>query len=313
MSPVRSRRASQAETTDLDAGSDRTEFDAFPELGSIRLLAVDAAICTFAIDAEAEGELVVYLQQVVAAALVAAYAPIAEVARKASRVADGARAAQLAATALTAEVMAMRVAEVAAVLQARDDASATRTAQAASDAAGLMAASVAPGGEGAAASAAAQVAAAVRDAAAAKSQEHAQAAATVAQSAADAAAKVNNTADVAKCCGRAEGVRGGGRRPSHRPRRVLSGCHQCRRHRSGTLLQESVDQPSATIQRCGLTRVQSKPSAPTTAASGIRGDGRSMTHPDKANIAEVPIDCPQDHHRHLRGPRADRALLASHA
>ena len=59
-----------------------------------------------------------------------------------------------------------------------------------------MAASVAPGGERAAASAAAQVAAAVRDAAAAKSRDHAQAAAKVAQSAADAAAKVNNTADV---------------------------------------------------------------------------------------------------------------------
>ncbi len=58
-----------------------------------------------------------------------------------------------------------------------------------------MAASVAPGGEGPAASAAAQVAAAVRDAAAARSREHAQAAAKVAQSAADAAAKVTNTAD----------------------------------------------------------------------------------------------------------------------
>ncbi len=118
MSPHEEPAQSQAHATDLDMGSDRNAFDAYPELGSIRLLAVDAAIYTFAIDVETEGDLVVYLQQVAAAALVAAYAPIAEVARQASRVADGARAVQLAATARTAEVMAAGVAEVAAALQA---------------------------------------------------------------------------------------------------------------------------------------------------------------------------------------------------
>ena len=181
---------------DLEPGSDRTEFNAYPELEQIRLLAVEAAIYTFAIDPETETELVVHLQDVVAAALVEAYAPIAEIARQASTVAAGARAARLDATARTAEMMAVHVAEVAAALHARNEASAIRTAQTASDAADLVAASVAADGEGAAALAAAQVAAAVRDAAAAKSREDAQAAAIVAQAAANAATKVHNTADV---------------------------------------------------------------------------------------------------------------------
>ena len=197
MSPRESPTQGQAaHPTDLEVGSEGTEFDAYPELGPIRVLAVDAVLYTFAIDAETESDLVVHLEQVVTAALVAAYAPIAEIARQASRVADGARAAQLAATARTAEVMAAQVAEVAAALHARGDAAAIRMAQAASDAADLMAASVTPGGERTAASAAAQVAAAVRDAAAANSREHAEAAAKVAQAAANAAVKVNISADV---------------------------------------------------------------------------------------------------------------------
>ena len=104
--PNRWARSQAMQPTDLEAGADRTEFDAYPELGPIRVLAVDAVLYTFAVDAETESDLVVHLEQVVTAALVAAYAPIAEIARQASRVADGARAAQLAATARTAEVMA---------------------------------------------------------------------------------------------------------------------------------------------------------------------------------------------------------------
>jgi hypothetical protein len=181
--------------TDLTAGWDRTEFGAYPDLKPLQSLAVDAAIYTFGIDAEAESDLIVHLEEVVAAALVAAYVPIAVIARQATRVADQARTEQLAATARTAQELATQVAEVAAALRARDDALAVEVAQAASDAADLVAATVAPGGEGAAASAAAQIAAAVRDAAAAKSEEHAQEAAIVAQAAAAAAATITDTAD----------------------------------------------------------------------------------------------------------------------
>jgi hypothetical protein len=92
--------------------------------------------------------------------------------------------------------MAALVAEVAAAVRARRVDTAVKLAQAASDAADLVAASVAPGGEGAAASAAAQVAATVRDAATAKSEEHAQEAAVVAQAAASAAARMADTANV---------------------------------------------------------------------------------------------------------------------
>jgi len=171
-------------------------FSAYPELQPIRMLAVDAAIYTFAIDLEAERELVVHLEEIVAEALIAAYAPIGAIARRATRVADGARAAQLAATAQTAQTMAALVAEVAAAVRARGDDSAVKVAQAASDAAELVAAAVEPGGEGAAASAAALVAAEVREAAAAKSEEHAQAAAVVARAAAGAAARMTDTANV---------------------------------------------------------------------------------------------------------------------
>jgi hypothetical protein len=159
-------------------------------------LAVDAAIYTFAIDAEADSELVARLGEVVAAALVAAYVPMVAIARQATRAADRARAAQLAATARTAQQLANRVAEIAAALHARDDASAVKVAQAASDAAKLVAGTVAPGGEEAAALAAARIAATVRDAAAAKTIVHAQAAAIVAQAAADAASTATDTADV---------------------------------------------------------------------------------------------------------------------
>lgn len=171
-------------------------FSAYPELQPIRMLAVDAAIYTFAIDTETEHELVVHLEETVAEALIAAYAPIGAIARRATRVADGARAAQLAATAQTAQMMAEVVADVAAAVRARGQDSAEKVAQAASDAADLVAASVPAGGEGAAASAAALVATAVRDAAAAKAEEHAQAAAVVARAAASAAAKMADTANV---------------------------------------------------------------------------------------------------------------------
>ena len=171
-------------------------FSAYPELQPIRMLAVDAAVYTFAIDLETEHELVIHLEEMVADALIAAYAPIGAIARRATRVANGARDAQLAATAQTAQMMAAVVAEVAAAVRARGDDSAVKVAQAASDAADLVAASVEPGGEGAAASAAALVATAVRDAAAAKAEEHAQAAAVVAQAAASAAARMADTASV---------------------------------------------------------------------------------------------------------------------
>ncbi len=184
------------QSTEPASGLDRIDLGGYPELQPILLLAVDAAVFTFDIDEEVDRDLVVYLEQAVAAALISAYAPIAAIARQATRVADRARAAQLEATAQTAQVMAIRVAEVAAALHARGDASAMKVAQAASDAADLVAASVTPGGERAAASAAAQVAAAVHDAAAAKAREHAQAAAIVAQAAANAAARVTDTADV---------------------------------------------------------------------------------------------------------------------
>ena len=191
---VQVQTASRA--TEPASESGRIDVGEYPELQSILSLAVDAAVYTFDIDEEADRDLVSYLERAVAEALIAAYAPIAAIARQATRVADGVRAAQLKATAQTAQVMAVRVAEVAAALHARGDASAIRVAQAASDAADLVAASVTPGGEGEAAAAAAQVAAAVRDAAAMKSREHAKAAAIVAQAAANAAAKVNDSADV---------------------------------------------------------------------------------------------------------------------
>ena len=197
MSPPENPEPSRTDQPDnLETGADRTEFADYPELDPIRLLAVDAAIYTFAIDADTESELVVHIEEVVASALVAAYAPIAEIARQTTRYADRARAEQLAASARTAQVMAIRVAEVAAALRARGDASAMNVAQAASEAADRVAAKVPLGGEGDAASAAAQVATAVHEAAEAKSKEHAQAAAIVARAAADAAARVTDTDDI---------------------------------------------------------------------------------------------------------------------
>jgi hypothetical protein len=137
--------------TDREAGADDTSLDAYPELHPIRLLAVDAAIYTFGIDVEIESDLVVHLEEAVAAALIATYAPIAAIARETTRVADTARAAHLAAAARTAQVMAIQVAEVAATLHTHDDDSAIKVAQAATDAANLVAATVAAGDEGAAA------------------------------------------------------------------------------------------------------------------------------------------------------------------
>ena len=152
MSPPENPEPSRTDQPDnLETGADRTEFADYPELDPIRLLAVDAAIYTFAIDADTESELVGHLEEVVAAALIAAYAPIAEIARQTTRFADSARVAQLAASARTAHVMAIRVAEVATALQARGDDSANRVAKAASDVADRVAAKVVPGGEGSAA------------------------------------------------------------------------------------------------------------------------------------------------------------------
>ena len=197
MSPREKReRGRTGQPTDLEAGSNRTSLDAYPELHPIRLLAVDAAIYTFAIDVEIESDLVVHLDESVIVALIAAYAPIAAIVRQTTRVADSIRAAQLAAAARNAEAMATQVAEVVATLLARRDASAVRVAQAAADAADRVAAAVAPGGEQAAAFAAAQVATAVHDAAAAMSEEYSQAAAVVARACADAAARMTDTADV---------------------------------------------------------------------------------------------------------------------
>lgn len=167
----------------------------YPELQPILEQAINATIHTFEIDEEADRDLIQKLQDAVAADLIAAYAPIADIATRTARIAGRSRAAKLLAAARTAQVMAERVAEAAAALQARGEASAKSMALAASDAANRMAASVVPGGEDAAATAAAHVATAVHNATAAKAQERAQAAAVVAQEAADAAVQVADGAD----------------------------------------------------------------------------------------------------------------------
>jgi hypothetical protein len=180
--------------TDRISRSRRTDFDAYPELEPIRLWGVNAAIYGFGI--KDETDLVDQLDEVVITALVLAYAPIASIARETRRVTDRARAAQLIESARMAGMLAMRVADVAAALQASGESAATKVAQAATEAADLVAASVVPGGEAAAVSAAGKVATAVRDAAAAKAAELAHAATVVAQAAARAAVEANHTADI---------------------------------------------------------------------------------------------------------------------
>ena len=186
--------AGRQQATELVPTPRITDFDAYPELQPIRVWGVDAAIYAFGI--RNETDLLKHLEEAVGAALVLAYAPIASIARETARNADRARATQLAQSARIAEKMAIRVAEVAAALQASGDASATKVAQVATDAADRVAASVIPGGEAAAVSAASQVATAVHNAAVAKSTELARAATLVAEAAARAAAEATDTADV---------------------------------------------------------------------------------------------------------------------
>ena len=178
---------------DLKAEPDRTKSTAILS-SPIRMLAVDAAIYTFAIDAGTERELVAHLEEAVAAALVAAYAPIAEIARQTTRVADSARAVACGdGSDGSGDGDSGRGRRRA--LQARGNASAVDVAKAATDAADRVAAAVPRRDEGAAATAAAQIATAVHDAAEAKAREYTRAAALVAQAAADAVAKVTHTAD----------------------------------------------------------------------------------------------------------------------
>lgn len=178
---------------DAASRSARTNFDAYPELQPIRTWGVDAAIYEFGIEDDAD--LVDHLNEAVGAALVLAYAPIASIARQTKRVADRAQSAHLAHTARTSEKTAIGVADAAAALQVIEEATASKVAQVASDAAELVAASVIRGGEAAAVLAAIQVATAVHDAAAIKSTELAHAATLVAAAAAMAAADVTDTAD----------------------------------------------------------------------------------------------------------------------
>ena len=51
------------QSTEPASGSVRIDLSGYPELQPILLLAVDAAIFTFAIDAEAERDLVVHLEE----------------------------------------------------------------------------------------------------------------------------------------------------------------------------------------------------------------------------------------------------------
>ena len=231
--------------TDRAAGSDRTPFDTYPELHPIRLLAVDAAIYTFAIDAEVESELVVHLEETVATALVAAYAPFAAIARQTTRVADSARDAQLSATAGTAQAMAIRVAEVAAALQTREDASAIEVAQAASAAADRVAAVVAPGGEG-------NRCLCGRSGGDRRTRRRRSEVHGVHPGGSGRRPGGRRRRDESdrhrrrpECGHRIEGLRGRGRSSSHCPGRVLPGRHQRRRHRSGTGPDETVDQTRA--------------------------------------------------------------------
>jgi hypothetical protein len=173
----------------------RTLIAHYPELEPILERAVNATVHTFGINEETDAPLILDLAEAVAADLISAYAPIAAIATRTARTAGRSRAARLLEAARTAQVMADRVAEAAATLQARGDASAKTMALEASVAANRLAAAVAPGDEVAAATAAAHVATAVHQASAAKAHDRALAAAIVAQEAAAAAAQVADGAD----------------------------------------------------------------------------------------------------------------------
>lgn len=179
---------------DADEGS--LNLDLYPELTPVIALAVDAVIYTFGIDEEADAALVAHLERVTVAKTLPIYAPMAAIAAQAGRGALRSRDARAAAVARAAEAMAACVAEVAAVLQLRDEAHAQAVARDASDAAQLVAASLRDGDAPQAAATAAQVAAAVREAAAQAARERARAAALVAHAATSAAAGVAEAEDL---------------------------------------------------------------------------------------------------------------------
>lgn len=168
----------------------------YPELHPVLEQAVNAAVYTFEIDEDLVSDLVHDLEDVIAADLIAAYAPFVAIAVQTARTVESSRAARLLEAARSAQTMAERVAEAATAMQSRGDQSANVMALAASDAAHRMASSVAIGGEAAAASAAAKVATAVHHATLAKAKERAEAAAVAAAEAAAAAAQVVESADL---------------------------------------------------------------------------------------------------------------------
>jgi hypothetical protein len=168
----------------------------YPELQPVVSLALDAVISSF-YPQKIGQDLRNYLERVTSTATVATYAPIAAIALRTRRGAEDTRVARTTAVARAAQEMADRVAEVAAHLQTREQASADTVAREASKAAEKVALSTGPEHPAQMAVTAASVAAAVHDAAAEALLETAHAAAVVANAATTAAAEVATAADAA--------------------------------------------------------------------------------------------------------------------
>lgn len=166
----------------------------YPELVPVLLSARAAVVEAFDIDESMQADLVHALERVAVEAMVAAYAPMVVAATELKRVNEGSRSAQAVRVAGVAEVMAVRVGEIAAQLHRRDEDSALRVATEASVAADGVAASTTPG---IGVAKAAEVAAAVHAAAESRAAEQASAAMVVAEMAASAALKVASEADAA--------------------------------------------------------------------------------------------------------------------
>ncbi len=166
----------------------------YPELVPVLLSARAAVVEAFDIDESMQADLVRVLERVAVEAMVAAYAPMVVAATELNRVNEGSRSAQAVRVARVAEVMAVRIGEIAAQLHRRDEDSALRVAMEASVAADGVAASTTPG---IGVAKAAEVAAAVHAAAESRAAEQASAAMVVAEMAASAALKVASEADAA--------------------------------------------------------------------------------------------------------------------
>ncbi len=169
----------------------------YPELVPVLSLALDAVVSSF-YPQRIGPDIRAYLERVTAAATVAIYAPMAEIARRSRTGAQVTRAARTAAVAREAGQIASCVAKVAAELQIREDASADTVARDVASAAELVVLTPGSGPDTRrVATTAAGVAVAAREAATAALLERARAAATVAQAASVAAAEVAASADAA--------------------------------------------------------------------------------------------------------------------